>query len=128
MNKRKIFILLVVLFAVLGISLSAVSASTTTIKLPKSAPANLKYVGSGDHKDIIESMFYDKKIEVHIISVFSGKSQYYKITKAKVFFKNKKGKKISKIYKIKNKRKLVKKVPKGYTPYKVVVTYSKKKK
>ena len=73
-------------------------------------------------------MCYDKKIEVHIISVFSGKSQYYKITKAKVFFKNKKGKKISKIYKIKNKRKLVKKVPKGYTPYKVVVTYSKKKK
>ena len=127
MNKRKIFILLVVLFAVLGISLGAASAATTTLKMGKDTPG-FKYVGSGDHKDIIESMYYDKKVEVHIISVFSGNSQYYKITKAKIFFKNKKGKKISKIYKITNKKRLVKKLPKGYTPYKVIVTYSKKKK
>ena len=70
MNKRKIFVLLIVLFAVLGISLSAVSATTATIKIGKNTNAGYKYVGNGEKRDVIEAMTYDKNVEVHIISLF----------------------------------------------------------
>lgn len=125
MNKRKIFVLLVVLFAVVGISLSAVSAATTTVKLDKKSDAGMKVVGKGQHKDVIELFSHKKNFEVHTINMFGG-SPNYKITKVKVFFKNKKGKKISKIYKITNKKRIVKNNPKGYTAFKATVTYSKK--
>jgi hypothetical protein len=127
MNKRKIFVLLIVLFAVLGISLSAVSAATATIKLDKNSDAGMKIVGKGQHKDILELFSRKSNFEVHTIPMMD-KSPNYKITKVKVFFKNKKGKKITKTYKISNKKRLVKKNPKkGYTAYKATVTYSKKK-
>lgn len=126
MNVRKIFILCVVLFAVLGISLSAASAATTTLKINKNSGVGMKYIGSGNHRDVVESMTYDKKVEVHVLNVFSSDTPNHKITKAKIYFKNKKGKSITKTYEIPNKKRLVKKIPKGYAPYKVTVTYSKR--
>ena len=126
MNKRKIFILLVVLFAVLGISLSAVSAATTTVKLDKGCQAGIKLVGKTYPRDVIQIFSYKKTFVINIIPNGDITTKH-KLTKAKVFFKNKKGKKITKTYKFTNKKRLSRKNPKkGYTAYKAIVTYYRK--
>ena len=81
MNKRKIFVLLVVLFAVLGISLGAVSAASATIKVDKNSDAGMKIIGKGQHKDVLELFSHKKNFEVHTIDMFGSKNPNYKITK-----------------------------------------------
>lgn len=126
MDKRKIFISLFILFAVLGISLSAVSAASTTVKVDKNSDAGMKVVGKGQKKDVIELFGKKSSFEVHTIGMMT-KNPNYQITKAKVYFKNKKGKIITKTYTVSNKKRLAKKNPKkGYVAFKAIVTYKKK--
>lgn len=129
MNKRKIFVLLIVLFTFLGLSLAAVSAASTSIKL-KNGDVGYKIIGKGNAKDVLEGFYFKNKksIEIHLLNVISSKAPNYKMSKVKVYYKNSKKKVITKTYKVSNGKKLLKKNPKGYTPYKAIVYYAKKKK
>ncbi len=126
-NKRKIIVLTVVLFAVIGFSLGAASAASTTVKISKNG-ANDKIVWSGEKGDVFETFHYKSKksTTIHVLNVFSDMAPNKKITKVKIFYKSSKGKKISKVYKVSNGKKITKKDPKGYTPYKATIYYKKK--
>lgn len=117
--------------AVIGLSMSAVSAGSVNLNIK-----NKKYFTKGiGHSDRI-STYYHKGfsaqcdasniVHVDLYSKNSIDPKYYKLTKAKVYYKYK-GKVKTKTYKAgKWGCNICKKVPKGYTPYKVTVWYKKK--
>ena len=109
MNKKTILILLVLAIAVLGFTMGPACAATTTIKMGKH-----KDVGS---KDRILT-FYQPKDAQNAKGVYA----------ATVYYKNKKGKVITRTVKPSNISGLMLlSTPKlsGYTPYKSKITYTK---
>lgn len=131
MNKRTILILLVLAIAVIGFTIGPAAAATTTIKMGK-----YKDVGS---KDRILT-FYQPKDAQNVKGVYAAifyhdkkkgddfRPHTYVMRKMTVYYKNKKGKVITRTVKSKNISDLMllstKKIS-GYTPYKATITYSK---
>ena len=131
MNRRKIIVLLVLLIAVVGFTMASVSAATTTIKVGK-----YKDVGFGDRISTFyqaQDMQYLKG--VYAVIFYHSKSlgddfrpHTYVLSKIKVYYKNKKGKVITRTSTAKNLSGfslLSTKKINGYTPYKMDVTYRK---
>lgn len=131
MNKRKIFILLVLAFAVIGFTMGQACAATTTIKI-----GNYKDVGS---KDRILT-FYQAKDAQYLKGVYAAifyhdnkkgddfRPHTYVLRKMTVYYKNNKGKVVTRTTKangISGLSLLSTKPIKGYTPYKAQITYSK---
>ena len=131
MNKRKIFILFVLLIAVVGFTMGQACAATTTIKVGK-----YKDVGK---KDRILTFYQPKDAQylkgVYAVIFYHDKKygddfrpHTYVLRKMTVYYKNKKGKVITRTAVangISGLSLLSTKVVKGYTPYKVKVTYTK---
>lgn len=131
MNKRTILILLVLAIAVLGFTMGPAAAATTTIKMGK-----YKDVGS---KDRILT-FYQPKDAQNVKGVYAAiffhdkkkgddfRPHTYVLRKMTVYYKNKKGKVITRTVKASNISGLMllstKKIS-GYTPYKAKITYTK---
>ncbi|AMK15374.1 hypothetical protein [Methanobrevibacter olleyae] len=130
MDKRKIIALIVLSIAVIGFSMGAISAKTVTVKMEKA-----KHVGHGDYVGTFyqkNDAKYPKGTYVYALYYSKNRADYgphtYRLTKAKIYFKNKKGKVITKtLYSKKTYqyRLLYKKKIKGYTPYKSKITYRK---
>ena len=131
MNKRKILVLLVLAIAVIGFTMSQACAATTTIKMGK-----FKDVGN---KDRISTFYQAKDMQylkgAYAVIFYHDKKKgddfrphTYGLRKIVVYYKNKKGKVITRTAKattIGGLSLLSTKVVKGYTPYQVKVTYSK---
>ena len=131
MNIRKILILLVLLIAVVGFTMGQACAATATIKI-----GNYKDVGS---KDRILT-FYQAKDAQYLKGVYACifyhdkkkgddfRPHTYVLRKMTVYYKNKKGKVITRTVKantISGLSLLSTKKISGYTPYKAQITYSK---
>ena len=131
MNIRKILILLVLLIAVVGFTMGQACAATTTIKI-----GNYKDVGN---KDRILT-FYQAKDAQYLKGVYACifyhdkkkgddfRPHTYVLRKMTVYYKNKKGKVITRTVKastISGLSLLSTKKISGYTPYKAQITYSK---
>lgn len=131
MDKKKIFILLVLAIAVVGFTMGPACAATTTIKMGK-----YKDIGS---KDRILT-FYQPKDAQNVKGVYAAifyhdnkkgddfRPHTYVLRKMTVYYKNKKGKVITRTAKattISGLSMLSTKKISGYTPYKAKVTYSK---
>lgn len=131
MNKRKILILLVLAIAVVGFTMGQACAATTTIKIGK-----YKDIGS---KDRILT-FYQAKDAQYLKGVYAAifyhdvrkgddfRPHTYVLRKMTVYYKNKKGKVITRTAKassISGLSMLSTKKINGYTPYKATITYSK---
>ena len=131
MNKRKFLILLVLAIAVVGFTMGQACAATTTIKI-----GNHKDVGS---KDRIVT-FYQAKDAQYLKGVYAAifyhdarrgddfRPHTYVLRKMTVYYKNKKGKVITRTAKantISGLSLLSTKKINGYTPYKATITYSK---
>ena len=131
MNIRKILILLVLLVAVVGFTMGQACAATTTIKMGK-----YKDIGSKDRiltfyqakdaqnsKGVYAAIFYHDKKKGD-----DFRPHTYVLRKMTVYYKNKKGKVITRTVKATNISGLsmlsTKKIS-GYTPYKATITYSK---
>ena len=131
MNKRTILILLVLAIAVLGFTMGPACAATTTIKMGKH-----KDVGSKDRiltfyqpkdaqnaKGGYAAIFYHDKKKGD-----DFRPHTYVFRKMTVYYKNKKGKVITRTVKPSNISGLMLlSTPKisGYTPYKSKITYTK---
>ena len=110
--------------------MSAVSAKSVTLKV-KNGKYYEKKVG---HGDLIFSHYHTKyygqcdgsrHVHLEINGKYSRDPGYYKLTKAKIYYKYK-GKVKTKTYKAdKWGYSISKKVPKGYTPYKTKVYYKR---
>ena len=130
MNKRKIFILLILLMAVIGFTMASASAASATLKLGKS-----KNLGNHDRlttyyakQDGQDSKGVHIDIYYHSVDGDDIGGHTYRLTKAKVYYKNKKGKIISRTSRSKtvmSYQHLHTKKIKGYTPYKVKAYYRK---
>ena len=131
MNKRKILVLLVLLVAVVGFTMGQACAATTTIKMGKH-----KDIGS---KDRILT-FYQPKDAQNVKGVYAAifyhdkkkgddfRPHTYVLRKMTVYYKNKKGKVITRTVKattVSGLSMLSTKKISGYTPYKAKITYSK---
>ena len=131
MNIRKILILLVLLIAVVGFTMGQACAATANIKI-----GNYKDVGS---KDRILT-FYQAKDAQYLKGVYACifyhdkkkgddfRPHTYVLRKMTVYYKNKKGKVITRTVKastISGLSLLSTKKISGYTPYKAQITYSK---
>lgn len=131
MNFKKIFILLVLLVAVVGFTMGQACAATTTIKV-----GNHKDVGS---KDRILT-FYQPNDAQYLKGVYAAifyhdarkgddfRPHTYVLRKMTVYYKNKKGKTITRTVKatgLSGLSLLSTNVVRGYTPYKAKITYSK---
>lgn len=131
MDKRKIFILLILAIAVVGFTMGPACAATTTIKM-----GNHKDIG---HKDRILT-FYQPKDAQNVKGVYAAifyhdkkrgddfRPHTYVLRKMTVYYKNKKGKVITRTAKantISGLSMLSTKKISGYTPYKAKITYSK---
>lgn len=131
MNKRKIFVLLVLLIAVVGFTMGQACAATANIKM-------------GSHKDVGSKdrilTFYQPKDAQYLKGVYAAifyhdirkgddfRPHTYVMRKMTVYYKNKKGKVITRTAKpngINGLTLLSTKVVKGYTPYKAKITYTK---
>lgn len=131
MNNRKIFILLVLAIAVVGFTMGPACAATTTVKI-----GNYKDVGNKDRiltfyqandgqylKGVYAAIFYHDKKKGD-----DFRPHTYVLRKMTVYYKNKKGKVITRTAKastISGLSLLSTKAIKGYTPYKAQITYSK---
>lgn len=133
MNKKRMLILLIVFVAVVGLSMSTVSAKTytKTVKFKDYDTVN-KYLGKGDYLGVSYISGYSKmskKTNYFEISTWSSDyfSNYYKITKAKIKFTKKvngKTKTYTKTYNADKKWGVINKhPPKGWKPYSAIVTY-----
>ena len=131
MNKNKIFILLVLSIAVIGFTMGQACAATTTIKM-----GNFKDVGNKDRiltfyqandaqylKGAYAVIFYhDKK------NGDDFRPHTYVLRKMTVYYKNKKGKVITRTVKangLSGLSLLSTKPVNGFTPYKAKITYTK---
>ena len=131
MNKRNILILLVLAIAVVGFTIGPACAATTTIKI-------------GNHKDVGNKdrilTFYQPKDAQNVKGVYAAifyhdkkrgddfRPHTYVLRKMTVYYKNKKGKVITRTAKatdISGLSMLSTKKINGYTPYKAKITYSK---
>ncbi len=130
-DKRKIIVLLVLSIAVIGFTMGQACAATTTIKVGK-----YKDVGKGDRI----STFYQPKDAQYLKGVYAVIFYHnkklgddfaphtYVLSKIKVYYKNKKGKVITRTSTAKNISGfsiLSTKKINGYTPYKMDVSYRK---
>ena len=128
---KRIFILLVLAIAVIGFTMGQACAATTTISMGK-----YKDVGS---KDRILT-FYQAHDAQYLKGAYAVifyhdnkkgddfRPHTYVLRKMTVYYKNKKGKVVTRTVKassISGLSLLKTNVIKGYTPYKAVVTYSK---
>ena len=131
MNKRKIIILLVLCIAVIGFTMGPACAAYKTVKIGKS-----KNVGHGDKINTFyqkADMQFNKGVYVELYHHSSKNGDYlapftYRLTKVQFFYKNKKGKVITRTVKAKNVHDyalISSKKIKGYTPYKADVYYRK---
>ncbi|SFL79603.1 hypothetical protein SAMN02910297_01777 [Methanobrevibacter olleyae] len=129
MDKRKIIALIVLSIAVIGFSMGAISAKTVTVKMGKE-----KHVGHGDYIGTFYQKHenqYLKGTYVYINFRSKNRGDYlphtYRLIKAKIYFKNKKGKVITRTlyYKTSKMYMIYKKKIKGYKPYKAKITYRK---
>lgn len=131
MNMRKILVLLVLAIAVIGFTMGQACAATATIKMGKH-----KDIGS---KDRILT-FYQAKDAQNVKGVYAAifyhdkkkgddfRPHTYVLRKMTVYYKNKKGKVITRTVKantISGLSMLSTKKISGYTPYKAKITYSK---
>lgn len=130
MNRNKIIVLLVLLIAVVGFTMGPACAASTTIKV-----GNYKDVGKGDR---ISTFNVPKDAQylkgVYAVIFYHGKNgddfrpHTYVLSKIKVYYKNKKGKIVTRSSTAKNLSGLsilsTKQVS-GYTPYKMDVSYRK---
>ena len=130
MNKKKIIVLLILLIAVIGFTMGPACAATTTIKVGK-----YKDIGKGDRI----STFYEPQDRQYLKGVYAVifyhskngddfKPHTYVLSKIKVYYKNKKGKVITRSAVTKTISGLsMLSTPKvnGYTPYKMDVNYNK---
>ena len=131
MNKRKIIILLILAMAVIGFTMSSVSAASTTVKVGKSK--NLGYHDKLSSyyalKDGQDSKGVHLNLYYHTVDDGDDMGGHtYRLTKAKFYYKNKNGKVITRVSKSNGVRKynhLYSKKIKGYTPYKIKVYYRK---
>lgn len=130
MNKNKIIVLLVLMIAVIGFTMGQAFAATTTISVGK-----YKDVGKGDRistfsvpkdaqylKGVYAAIFYHSK------KGDDFRPHTYVLSKIKVYYKNKKGKIVTRTAAAKNISGfslLSTKQVSGYTPYKMDVTYRK---
>lgn len=128
MNKKRILILLFVFTVAMGFtmaSVSSVDAAKKTVKFKNSGTKNVK-IGHGDNIGLYYSVYGTQYPSRTLeISVWSSNyyPKYYKMTKAKVYFKKTNGKTVTRTY---NGQYIMKKVPKGWKPIKAVVYYKRK--
>jgi hypothetical protein len=128
MNKRKVLILLIIFTIIVGFaiaSVSSVSAASKTVKFKTGDFKNYK-LGKGDYVGAMYSLkgsqYPSRSV---VIQVWSSNyyPKYYKMTKAKVYFKKSNGETVTRTYK---GQYIMKKVPKGWKPIKAVVYYKRK--
>ena len=99
MNKEKIFILLLLTIAVIGFTMGAVSASSSTFKIKSNYYCKGKYLPNNDNLMVYyttENGQYGKGLTVTASDGYNPYIGpfYNKITKVKAFYKNKKTGKI----------------------------------
>ncbi len=129
MNKRKIVILLVLFIAVIGLTMGTACAASQTIKLKKNGYSSKKTYGK-DRLLCYYSTYngqYSKGVSVE--ASYNNdpiSAKHTKLSKIKVYYKNKKGKVITRTKKA-SKYWAHLGMVKGYSPYKVTVWYSYKK-
>lgn len=131
MNKKKIVILILLFLSVAGFTLDTVSAASKTVNVKDSYKFSVKNIGKGDEILVGYMSKYDgqsgksRNLHIGLSSKYEyGEGLYYKINKATVTYKSK-GKTFTRTY---NGQYISKIVPKGWTPKKVKVFYSKKSK
>lgn len=128
MNKEKILTWGLIFVIAVGFTLATVdtiSAAKRTVKFKADDFKNYK-LGKGDYIGALYSLKggqYSPKTVVLQTWSSNYYPRYYKMTKAKIYFKKNNGKIVSKTYKGQH---ISKKVPKGLTPKKAVVYYKKK--
>lgn len=133
MNKKKMILLLLVLsIFIIGMSsVSSVEATQKTLQIKNSQMGTHKYLGKGDYAGTVYIKGYDyqsgkyRYLEISLWSKYEDSPRYYKMTKAKVYYKKSNGKTVTRTYKTKYSY-IGKVVPKGWTPKKAVIYYSKK--
>lgn len=131
MNKRKILIFLVLAIAVIGFTMGAASAASSTFKIKSN------YYDKGktlSHNDYIEVYYnsqmgqYGKGLSIYLTAYNPYVGPFYnKITKVKAYYKNKKtGKIVTKTKKLGYYGKYAHfSVKKGYKLYKVKIWHRK---
>ena len=131
MNKKKLFTILFISVAVLGLTMSAVCAQSTNVKF-KDGKFFHKKIGHGDtlSSGYISKYSPESKKKNFIHIAIDGKDGegdgYFKISKAKVFYKQK-GKVKTKVFKSgKGGDAIIKSFSKGQKPYKATVWYKKR--
>lgn len=131
MNYKKLLVLFILIFAVIGFTMGSVSAKSTTMKIPQN-----KDVGKGDR---ITTLYQAKDGQLSkgvYISIFYHNKKLgddyrphtYVLQKAVVYYKNSKGKVITRTAKantLSGHSMLSTKKISNYKPYKVVVSYRK---
>ena len=131
MNKKKIFVLAVLTVFVLGMAMSSACAASTSMGLKKNAYTSKK-VSSSDkiysYYCTKKSTAYEKGVTVEVMDKKKGAAKNTVMSKAKVYYKNNKNKKIVCQTKSAMDNGVYFKPKKGYTPYKVTAYYKKVKK
>ncbi|MEA4957829.1 hypothetical protein SDC9_46167 [bioreactor metagenome] len=128
MNKKRILILIFVLTIAVVFtiaSVSSASAATKTVNFKNSGTKNVK-IGHGDYIGLYYSTYGSQYPPRTLeISLWSSNyyPKYYKMTKAKVYFKKSNGQTVYKVYKGSY---VTKKVHKGWKPKKAIIYYKKK--
>ena len=122
MNYKKIMVLLVLLVAVVGFTMASVSAASTQSKTftVKDNSIVTKSLGKGDK---VSAPQYNMKRFLAVTCYgFDIDPDYHKISKVKVYLKNKNKKTVVRTYNTAAGGKIIK-VSSKETPYKVVVYY-----
>lgn len=127
-NKRKILILLFILTIAVGFTIASVSSVEAASKAVKFKTNDFKSykLGKGDYIGAMYSLNggqYPSKTIVLELSSSNYYPKYYKMTKAKVYFKKSNGQTVYKVY---NGYYVTKKVHKGWKPKKAIIYYKKK--
>ena len=125
MNKKKIMVLLVLLVAVVGFTMASVSAASTQSKT--FTVIVTKSLGKGDKVSVYYTSSFSPQYNMkRFLAVtcygFDIDPDYHKISKVKVYLKNKNKKTVVRTYNTAAGGKIIK-VSSKETPYKVVVYY-----
>ena len=129
MNNKKIMVLLVLLVAVVGFTLASVSAASTQSKTftVKDNSIVTKSLGKGDKVSVYYTSNFSPQYNMkRFLAVtcygFDIDPNYHKISKVKVYLKNKNKQTVVRTYDTAAGGKIIK-VSSKETPYKVVVYY-----